>query len=106
MSDFIKTMIQVKSRPMDNGKRVEFFGWICLSLKLDASENCRKHAEFLEFEMLFVDFVWRTQKMMNHHGQEIIQGKQFLVHRCVPNHMIQIFQAVWPTVASRGEFGQ
>ena len=26
--------------------------------------------------------------------------------RCVPNHMHQIFQAVWPTVASRGEFGQ
>ena len=46
-----------------------FLKRICLSLKLDASENCRKNAEFLEFEMLFVGFlaltkIWRTQKMM------------------------------------------
>ena len=31
MSDFIKTMIQVKCRPMDNGKGVEFLkGFACL----------------------------------------------------------------------------
>ena len=87
MSDFIKTMIQVKSRPMDNGKGVEFFGWICLSLKLDASENCRKNAEFLEFEMDFEDSLGftnleDTKDDEGCEGQGIIQGKQFLVQRC------------------------
>ena len=38
-------------------KRCGVFERICLSLKLDASENCRKTDEFLEFEMDFCGFL-------------------------------------------------